>query len=82
MAVEYISKNNDDGTNFGQTSAEKIGFYGLTPPIVRPVTGTAVATTAAADGDEIYGFTKAQADAIIALANSIKTNLDALGLQG
>lgn len=35
MAVEYITKGNDDGTNFGR-SDEKIGFYGLTTPIVKP----------------------------------------------
>jgi hypothetical protein len=34
MAVEYLEKGNDDGTNFGR-SADKIGFYGLTTPIVK-----------------------------------------------
>lgn len=35
MAVEYISYGNDDGTVFGR-SDEKIGFYGLATPIVKP----------------------------------------------
>ena len=82
MAVEQLSKNNDDGTNFGATSAEKIGFYGLTTPIVRPATGTAVSASVALSGASIYGYTKAQADAIVTLVNSLKTNIDALGLQG
>lgn len=34
MAVEYIDTGNGDGTNFGR-SADKIGFYGLTTPIVK-----------------------------------------------
>jgi len=82
MAVEQLGKLNDDGTNFGKTSAEKIGFYGLETPIDRPVTGTAVSTSVALSGANIYGYAKAQADALIALVNSLKTNLDALGLQG
>ena len=47
MAIEYIGDGGSDGTNFGQ-SGEKIGFYGLAAPIVKPtitVTATATATT-------------------------------------
>ncbi|KKL78564.1 hypothetical protein LCGC14_2023560 [marine sediment metagenome] len=46
MAVEHLTKLNDDGTLFGQSSSDKIGFYGLTTPIVRPAM-TAVTTTTA-----------------------------------
>jgi len=49
MAVEYLGTGNDDGVNFGRASTDKIGFYGLTTPIVRPfvtVVGTTTATTA------------------------------------
>tara|TARA_R110000765_G_scaffold397651_2_gene491866 strand:- start:382 stop:594 length:213 start_codon:yes stop_codon:yes gene_type:complete len=48
MAIEYIGSGGSEGTNFGQ-SGEKIGFYGLATPIVKPtivVTATATATTA------------------------------------
>lgn len=54
MAVEYVDKNNDDGTNFG-ISTGKIGFYGLTAPIVKPTctfaatSGSTVAASVAAD---------------------------------
>ena len=54
MAVEYLGTGNDDGVNFGR-SADKIGFYGLTTPIVKPTvtftstTGATVATVIAAD---------------------------------
>ncbi|MFQ5993113.1 MAG: hypothetical protein ACE5NA_11815 [Nitrospiraceae bacterium] len=46
MAVEHLTKLNDDGTLFGQSATDKIGFYGLTTPIVRPAI-TAVATATA-----------------------------------
>jgi hypothetical protein len=49
MAVEYLGSGNDDGVNMGRSSTDKIGFYGLTTPIVRPAitaVATATATTA------------------------------------
>ena len=49
MAVKQLSDGGPDGTRFGQSSTDKIGFYGLTTPIVKPsVTwpNTATATTA------------------------------------
>lgn len=44
MAVEYLGTGNDDGTNFGR-STEKIGFYGLTTPIVKPTVTLGAGTT-------------------------------------
>lgn len=49
MAVEYLGTGNDDGVNHGRSATDKIGFYGLTTPIVRPSvtwpnTGTATTT--------------------------------------
>lgn len=46
MAVEYLGSGVDDGVNFGRSATDKIGFYGLTTPIVRPAI-TAVATATA-----------------------------------
>lgn len=49
MAVKQLSDGGPDGTRFGQSATDKIGFYGLTTPIVQPsVTwpNTATATTA------------------------------------
>ena len=82
MAANQLSNGSDDGTLLGQDSSDKLGFYGLTTPIVRPTAGTAVATTVATSGASIYGFTKAQADAIVTAVNSTLTNLAALGLEG
>lgn len=45
MAVWYLDNGNDDGVCLGQASTSKIGFYGLTTPIVRPsITAVATAT--------------------------------------
>jgi hypothetical protein len=46
MAVHYLDDGNDDGTVLGQSATSKIGFYGLTTPIVQP-TLTAVSASAA-----------------------------------
>lgn len=36
MAVEYVGSGNDDGADMGRATTSKIGFYGLTTPIVQP----------------------------------------------
>lgn len=48
MSVEYLGSGNDDGVNFGRSTTDKIGFYGLATPIAQPAItaiGTATATT-------------------------------------
>jgi hypothetical protein len=50
MPVKQLSDLNSDGTQMGQTAADKIGFYGTTP-IVQGATvtdGTDATTTQAA----------------------------------
>ena len=80
MAVEELTKGNDDGTRIGQASTEKLGFYGLTTPIVQPTGGVAVTTTAATTSTP-YGYsTSTQADAIVTAINATLANLRALGL--
>ena len=44
MAVEYLDKGNDDGTNFGASDG-KIGFYGLEAPIVKQTLTVAATAT-------------------------------------
>lgn len=48
MAIQHLSNGNPSGSLFGQSSTDKIGFYGLTTPIVKPsitIVATATATT-------------------------------------
>lgn len=47
--IKELSDGSPDGTRLGQSATDKIGFYGLTTPIVRPSvtwpnTGTATTT--------------------------------------
>ena len=49
MGIKQLSDGGPDGVLFGQSSTDKLGFYGLTTPIVQPAitaVGTATATTA------------------------------------
>lgn len=38
MAAKQLSDGDDSGTLLGQSSTDKIGFYGLATPIVQPAT--------------------------------------------
>ena len=40
MAVKELSDGNSEGTRLGQSSTDKIGFYGLATPIAQPATVT------------------------------------------
>lgn len=85
MAVQYISNLRSDGTVFGQTSAELIGFYGLSAAVAQPQLSAypAVATTAGINSSissSCFGFTSAQCAAIIALLNGLRAQQVTLGL--
>lgn len=79
--VTQLHDGNPDGVNFGSASTDKLGFYGLTTPVVRRTKATAVTTTSATSTTNAYGYTTAaQADAIVTAVNAIITNLTDLGL--
>jgi len=68
-----------DGVLIGQTG-EKVGFCGATPVVQRVgAAQAAVATTAATDTDP-FGFSEAQANAIVTLVNELRAALVAAGL--
>lgn len=46
MPVEYVGTGNDDGLDIGRSSTDKIGFYGLTTPIVKQTCTLSAALTA------------------------------------
>lgn len=46
MAIKQLSDGGSSGANFGQSTTDKIGFYGLTTPIAQQ-TVTSVTTTTA-----------------------------------
>ncbi len=45
MAVRHLTDSPVDGTNFGQAAGDKIGFYGLTTPIVKVTITLGAGTT-------------------------------------
>jgi hypothetical protein len=69
MALKELSDGGTEGTRLGQSSTDKVGFYGLATPIVRPSVATAITT----------GATET---ATISLVRSIRLALVNLGLVG
>lgn len=93
MTSKVINNGASEGTNFGASTTDKIGFYGLATPIVQPsgAAQAAVATstiTTAATSTTPWGYaTSTQADAVAAqvvllrtLTNKLRTDLVALNL--
>ena len=93
MAAKVVNNGASEGANFGASTTDKIGFYGLAAPIVQPSGAgqAAVATstiTTAATSTTPWGYaTSTQADAVAAQIvllrtgyNTIRGNLVALNL--
>ena len=79
MAIgQQLSRGSDDGVCMGQSSTDKIGFFGLASPIVQPTvsaaytkTTTTTTTTTALTVD---------ITALGSLVNTLRTALTTLGL--
>lgn len=85
MAVQYLSNLRSDGTVFGQTSAELIGFWGVSAAVAQPQLSAfpAVATTVGINSSissSCFGFTSGQCVAIIALCNGMRAAFVTTGL--
>lgn len=85
MAPRNLTKLPGEGTIMGQTSADLIGFYGLSVAVAQPQLSAyaAVATTAGINSSissSCFGFTSAQCAAIIALVNALRAQQVTLGL--
>lgn len=78
MAVTNLSNANSDGALLGQSASDKVGFHGATPIVQMTVT-TAPAATAATNSSP-YGFSQAQADALITWVRAVDAHLKAKGL--
>jgi len=65
MAVKQLSDGGPDGTRLGQSTSDKIGFYGLATPIVQPATVATASDTATSAATAV---------------NLIRDRLQALGL--
>jgi len=93
MAAKVINNSASEGSNFGASTTDKIGFYGLTAPIVQPsgagqaAVATSTITTAATSTNPWGAATSTQADAAFAqivllrtLTNQLRSDLVALKL--
>lgn len=77
--ANYEGVQDPDGTTFGK-SGGKIGFLG-TAPSVKATGFTAPAATAATNSTP-YGYSQAQADAIVTWIRAVDAELKAKGLIG
>lgn len=78
MAATQLSNGGDEGHTLGQSATDKIGFHGATPIVQMTVT-TAPAATAATNSSP-YGFSQAQADALITWVRAVDAHLKSKGL--
>jgi hypothetical protein len=83
MAVQQLSNGNDEGTVLGQSSTDKIGFYGNATPVARPSVSAYTTTTAAISTSTNWGYsTSTQADAINTQVVSLTAAMRNLGIAG
>ncbi len=80
MPVRQLSDGNPDGTVLGQSAADLISFYNATPVTQRSGAAQAAVPTTTPTNTTPYGFSQAQAAAIITLLNEIRATLVGLGV--
>lgn len=79
--TKQLSDADSTGTTLGQSTTDKISFYGATPIVQRSGAAQAAVTTTAATTTSPWGFsTSTQADAIVTLLNEIRATLVAVNL--
>lgn len=85
MADTHTSSNQlagdtTDGHLVGPLATSLVGFYGATPIAQRAGAAQAAVTTTASTSTTPFGYTQAQADAIVTLVNEMRAALVASGL--
>ena len=86
-SYEQVTYNSPDGAQIGQSSTEKIAFYGATPVVQRVTAGshttidTTVAVSTTSSVATGWGFsTSTQANALTAAVAEIQATLVAIGI--
>lgn len=80
--LNYLSDGRPDGTTLGNSTADKVSLYGVTPVAQRSgASQAAVATTlAVSTTSNIWGFsTSTQANQLVTLVNELRAAMVALG---
>lgn len=81
MAIgQQLSRGSDDGVCLGQSSTDKIGFYGLATPIVQPSGSSQAAATNTTTTTSTTTALTTDLDALRVLVNKMRSDLVALGL--
>lgn len=80
MAIKQLSDGGPDGVALGQSATDKVSFFGAEPS-ARAGGFTAPAATAATSTTP-FGFSEAQANAIVAWIRAADAELKAKGLIG
>ncbi len=75
-----IALSNTTGTKIGTATTDKLGFYNATPIVQRTSASQAAVVTTPATNSSPYGYSQAQADAIVTLVNELRAALVAVGL--
>lgn len=88
MAIESLSKGNDDGTTLGNSTSDKVSLYGVTPvvqaaTIADAVVGTGaiftVTVSAGATG-ATHPCSNADHNALVVVVNTLLSDLSDLGI--
>lgn len=80
MPVKELSDYGPDGTRVGQAAADKVSFHGVAP--VAQVTGFVAPAATASTSTTPFGYSQAQADAIVTWIRAADAALKAKGLIG
>jgi hypothetical protein len=75
MAIKQLSDGGDEGTVLGQSSTDKLGFFGLAAPVVKvTLTDTITTTRPVLGATAAYGFaTTAQFNAVVDAVAALRT---------
>lgn len=83
MAIQQLHDGNPDGSRYGQSSTEKLAFYGATPVVQQTVTAIGTTTISQVSTSGIWGFSSSTAaEAFVARVQSLQDALDTLGIVG
>jgi hypothetical protein len=80
MAVKQLSDGGSDGVKLGQSATDLVGVYGVTPIVQRSGAAQAAVITTAATSTTPFGYSEAQANAIVTLVNELRASLVAVGI--
>lgn len=81
MAIgQQLSRGTDDGVCLGQSSTDKIGFYGLATPVVQPSVSAASVVAKTTTTTSTTTALTADVDSLRTMVLSLRTALTGLGL--